>query len=293
VLKFRKLFYGNPGKSLSGLLTSEKLEDLTGSSLIVTNKLIKVMDNGIEVRNYEWLEENYATVEFEQLIVSTRMDLLNAEDRSSRYTLLRSLLQGRTEVVFFLSSIAVFGHNCSLIDSTTKIKPKTSYGAEKKQLEKFLCENQGTNSLVILRLSNVINFKDSSSIPSRILNHLLEKNPKNKLILGESRDFIYHEDVTEAMNKINKRVKEKSFTNRRVIVLGSGKSISLPRLVNSFCSHLGYGEDRTTGISYSHEIPQVAIKMDDWQREHSVSFRQFSEEEIVKATLKHVEFPYV
>jgi nucleoside-diphosphate-sugar epimerase len=190
-----------------------------------------------------------------------------------------------------LSSIAVYGANCASIGKETLVHPITNYGIQKLEFEEFLSRNQGSNKLLIIRFTNLMNFKDKNSLPLKIFNEMVNSQIGKELVLSETRDLIYYREAVEATNRVIEKMSNEEEIEKKVLIMGSGVSISIPKLVKLFRDAVKNLDQYHLKTSYTHPIPRVSIQTDNWYAAYGQEFRQYTEEELVESTLKYVHYP--
>lgn len=287
---FTRLFFGNPGKSFVKLITAKTPQNLEEKHLIISDHKMHVNLPNTLVKDYAWLNNNISDVNFEELIISARLDLLCASERHARLLLLRQILERKSATVIFLSSIAVYGANCASIGKETPVNPITNYGIQKLEFEDFLCRNQGTNKLLIIRFANLMNFKDENSLPLKIFNEMVKPQIGKELVLSETRDLVYYREAVDATNRVIKTMRNEEEKEKKVLVMGSGVSIFVPKLVELFRDAVKNLDEYCVKTSYTHPIPRVSIQTNNWYSAYGQEFRQYTEEELVESTLENVHY---
>ncbi len=287
---FTRLFFGNPGKSFVKLINSKTPQNVEEKHLIISDQKMHVNLPRTLVRDYAWLKNNLSDVNFEELIISTRLDLLCDSERHARLLLLRQILERKSVTVTFLSSIAVYGTNCASISKETPVHPITNYGIQKLEFEDFLSQNQGKNKLLIIRFTNLMNFKDENSLPLKIFNEMVKPQIGKELVLSETRDLIYYREAVDATNRVIRKIRNEEVIEKKVLIMGSGVSIFIPKLVELFRDSVKNLDEFCVKTSYTHPIPRVSIQTDNWCAAYGKEFRQYTEEELVESTLKNVHY---
>ena len=144
------------------------------------------------------------------------------------------------KIIYLSSGGAIYGDPKYLpVDEEHTIDPISPYGISKRALELYLnsCHEAHNLNFVGLRLSNVYGPRDSEEsdhiIPVLIHNILNDKTPIISGDGSQARDFIYVDDVADAvLMGLEKNPKEKFFN------IGTEKATSINELFNEIKSLL-------------------------------------------------------
>lgn len=133
----------------------------------------------------------------------------------------------------FISSAAVYASSTNTLKENSKTKPVCIYGKTKllgEKMIKKICVKEGV-PFTIIRLFNV--YGPNNGIPHVIPKIVAQIKSRRKNIklgsLQSKRDFIYLDDVSDALCKILKRKPMNKIYN-----LGTGKEYSIKNIVRRF-----------------------------------------------------------
>lgn len=178
----------------------------------------------------------------------------------------------------FTSSAAVYGDNVKIpLSEDEKCFPINPYGLSKLTGEKYceLWKNSYGLETVCLRLSNVYGPRQSirgeGSVFSSFMNSIF--NERKLLIYGDgnqTRDFIYVEDVADAVYK------SMQFSISDVINISTNKQISINDLVDSLRKlhpsiEVEYTKARKGDILHSRLLNNKAVEELNWAPKYSLN----------------------
>lgn len=148
--------------------------------------------------------------------------------------------------IFYFSSTLIYGDTKDLVDENIKPSPLDDYSNFKVESENFLREAfQKTDiSLLTLRLSNVYGGVKNKGLIGLIFNNIVKGVGDGIKLNGDgmqSRDYIYLDDVIDAILSIKKKAMSSDLVN-----ISSGKNYSLIDVIE--------GISIATGKKISYEI---------------------------------------
>jgi hypothetical protein len=277
------LVLGYPATIFETLMEHMVLQDFHNKVLLITDvDLPNITKQNIFVKSYDWLRMHLDELMFDKVLINLRFDLIERKVEEDRTEILKRVLDKGHNKIVFLSSIAVYGENCSDVRRTSIAKPRTIYGQKKLELEKLIIDNVGSNNVVILRISNIINLEDIKTPLGAIYKLLSSSISEKRMFLSETRDYVDKEFVCAVIAE-----KLYQFRNERIesLVIGSGKSISHKLLIQKLglrvnINHFG------KMIVYKHPIPEVKINVVEWQDCYLARSQEYSEELLVEEVMK-------
>ena len=152
-----------------------------------------------------------------------------------------------------IGSSAEYGKILSPIKETAFCKPKTPYAIAKFLCTKYLMElyTEIKFPTTVFRLFQVYGPKQDDN---RIVSFLIKNCLKNKKFLTTEGkqicDFCYIDDV---VNAIFKSINNKK-TNGEILNIGSGKPISIKKVINLVLKKTGKGMPKLGGLNYKKNI---------------------------------------
>lgn len=154
-------------------------------------------------------------------------------DRSALQAILNKLnVQSDPVKVLYCSTALVYGDSDTPCHESDPIHPVEAYARHKAENEVFLREQLAPqHHLAILRLSNVYGDTRSRGFVSLIMNRLLEPLPEPFSLNGDGnqeRDYIYIEDLVEAISAV-----KAGLCDRSTINISTGESHSLLSVIQS------------------------------------------------------------
>ncbi len=208
----------------------------------------------LDIRDYEEIKRLIKEYKFEVIIhlaavvsvVDTVENPIISNEVNINATLklleLNRKYNNNIQKIIFASSAAVYGNDPNLpknLDS--KICPESPYAIQKYAGELYLKNYTKLYGLptVGLRFFNVYGPKQNpASQYSGVISILKEKIENNSkfIIFGDglqTRDFVYVKDVVKAINIVTENIK----SNGNIYNVGSGKSISLIKMLRMFERH--------------------------------------------------------
>lgn len=127
--------------------------------------------------------------------------------------------------VYFTSTANVYGETTSPVDEEVPCHPIEPYAKYKLEMESLLGKMLSKNQLVIYRIANVYGSPRNRGIVGLALKKLLEPDGKPLVVNGDGkqkRDYIFLDDVVEAMARVQEKAGESDIVN-----IASGESHTL------------------------------------------------------------------
>ncbi|MBW7880383.1 MAG: NAD-dependent epimerase/dehydratase family protein, partial [Anaerolineae bacterium] len=126
---------------------------------------------------------------------------------------------------YFSSGGTIYGPTPAVRDETTPLAPQSPYGQHKQRCEEIICES-GVRYLIV-RLANLVG---SNQNPAQLLPALIQQvmNGHVRVQRFAHRDLL---DVTDFASILDRLLAVTEFSD--TVVLASGQSIAVPRLVET------------------------------------------------------------